>query len=137
MSVRLRLLLLAVMFASAGMIAGFLSSVFPSPDRPAPRQSDRIAEQIVARARGFADGFVSACGEPCFLSDNFGGRISDFLAVARRIVAERRHLVIAIVGVGHWCPGCGRRGWPLPPSAPAPAALKAATALQKPNDKQK
>jgi hypothetical protein len=59
--------------------------------------NDRIAvvlKTVRASNEAFAEGFLTACGNPCWVSSNPGGRVADYEALARKVVATNRRIII-------------------------------------------
>jgi hypothetical protein len=48
-----------------------------------------------AAGEHFAKGFLAACGEPCIITANGGGRLDHFLALAAAVKAQKRTVIIA------------------------------------------
>src|SRR5579871_1835520 len=42
---------------------------------------------------GFANGFLTACGRPCFINGNPGGSLADYMDLAA-VVVERHRLIV-------------------------------------------
>lgn len=92
-----RPLVFAVGAALTGIAAVLAMAIISAPDRlPSSQQRgiDLAVELYQWRAKGFAEGFLSHCGEPCVIDENGGGIIVNFEALAARVVAEKRHMVI-------------------------------------------
>lgn len=83
----------ALVFAVVGLVVT-LSLVLEAafPQRP---DYGRLLRDVVSGNEGFARGFLAACGSPCFITHNGGGKIGDFKALAERINDERHPVVIA------------------------------------------
>jgi hypothetical protein len=74
-------------------LALIVAASWPAKPPAGPGPFDRL-DKIIAEGDGFAKGFLAACGDPCIIKANPGGRLGDFKALTDEIIAIKRRVII-------------------------------------------
>jgi hypothetical protein len=58
------------------------------------RRIETVSKTVHSGDEAFADGFLAACGDPCWIGFNPGGFVGSYQALARKVVATGRRVII-------------------------------------------
>lgn len=84
-------------FLAGAVAVGLLANFFAGPPpnfTDLSRRIEAVQKGIRTENDAFADGFLAACGDPCWINSNPGGVIGNYEALARLVLATNRRVII-------------------------------------------
>lgn len=92
--------IVAIMLAAFNIAWISLVAIIPEANQAeawrdiAKSSTDKLTKHYLLAADSFANGFLTACGDPCHISLNPGGFARDYRALAARVATLRTRIVI-------------------------------------------